>query len=302
MTEKPDQKENTVPGCLGSTIWTDSDIGSPTGIFYPDADGPPSPEGYTHPCYFRPGPYRTVKNTNPLGLDADGNVNYTYEPIIPPPWAGAGRPPSREKNFWPAELVDKYRSPKKSHTKGDDSSSISTNLAATSKKSSPEFASHILSSPLSGKRPALDAKDEIERSVRPTLPRMLSYHSIDIPEIRGQVPDFLLYDQDVQNWCSDIVKKGATLDGIKKGINLFATKTGHAKPNGLVLNIFGVYLESASGQLTDVKLFFEQYHRHLLQRELEDLHAEKVRLATQVEQQEEQIEELQKKLQGTVVI
>ncbi|KAK6543509.1 hypothetical protein TWF694_000255 [Orbilia ellipsospora] len=298
MTAKPDQKENTAPESLGSTIWADLDIESPSGAFHPDTDDQSSPEGYTHPCYFRPGPYREVKNTNPLGLDAAGNVNYTYETITTPPWLGVGRPPSREKNFWPAELVNKYRSPKKSHPKGDDSSLISDNLAATSKGSSPEVLFHISGSSRSSKRPAPDVEDDIERFVRPTLPRMLSYHSIDIPEIRGQVPDFLLYDHDIQNWCTDIIKKGATLEGIKTGINLFATKTGHAKPNGLVLNIFGVYLESTIGQLTEVKMFFEQYHRHLLQRELEKLHAKNLRLATQMEEQKQQIEELRQKLQG----
>ncbi|EPS43562.1 hypothetical protein H072_2408 [Dactylellina haptotyla CBS 200.50] len=280
MSSPVDRKENTSPHGLRSTLWNVADADGASVADTPDIDECESPQGYTHPAYYSKGPFTIVKNTNPLGLEPDGTVNYTYEPMITPSYVvQPGRPPSHEGSYWPAELVNKYRSPMK-YT----SFMTPSELGIGNSDSGP-----MSDSPKSGKRPASGTDSGARKSTRPKIQRMGSSYSTESDSISVLVPNSLRHDTEVKAWCSEIAKSGPTIESIQFGLNLFAAKMGQPEPNTLVLNTFELYLNLTITRLIDVRAFFGQYHYHLLQKENEKLIAENAHLKSEMEKQEKDI-------------
>ncbi|KAF3923551.1 hypothetical protein ABW20_dc0100887 [Dactylellina cionopaga] len=269
-------KENTMPGNMDGLANTGNEKSR---FDAPDTDGRESPQGYTHPAFFKAGPVRIEKNYNPLCLDPLGRYAYEFQTETPTSPLTA-RPRSHEESYWPLELLHKHFSPEKHHRTRAANNQTFTDLS-------------ISESPTSSKRPAPDGKEEQVSFVRPKIKRMLSFRSVDADEIFAQVPDKLRYDREIQLWCSDIIKNGATMASIQDGLGLFSHKMGQSKPNSMVLNTFSVYLDSTIAQLVEVKSFYEQYHRHILQRENEKLHAENKELHTKLEKQSNRIKDLE---------
>ncbi|KAK6518257.1 hypothetical protein TWF506_005417 [Arthrobotrys conoides] len=266
-------------------------------------DGPESPQGYTHPAFYHTGPVKIEKQPNLLTLDAVKQWQNEAEiPTLPL----TGRP-SDDECFWPPELVSKHQSPSvEKYPRGYVSNRDTfTEPSAPSSPTSiqlPTFQLPVVHIPTVQVTTG-DALGEPFKFVGPPpkvtrqrSPRMWNFTNIDEQEERTLVPDKLLYHREIELWRSDIIRNGASMVGIQDGITIFCRKMGEPKPNAIVLNTFGAFLDKSIAQLVEVKEFFEEHHHHISERDNVLLRGQLSSYKRIFEQQEAHIRELEKQL------
>ncbi|KAK6501308.1 hypothetical protein TWF481_009149 [Arthrobotrys musiformis] len=260
-------------------------------------DGPESPQGYTHPAYFRPGPVKIERSLHLLDLDAVKQWEKEAKaPIVPL----TGRPED-DASFWPPELVNKHQTP---------SSSVDTFHSATGTVISGGPTASQLSNFGIPTAPIpimqFTGKDAIGEPAQPPGPRpkvtrqrskrMWNFTNIDETEERTFVPDKILYNREIELWRSDVIRNGASMVGIQDGLTIFSRKLGQSKPNAIVLNTFGAFLDKSIAQLVEVKEFYEEHHHHLSECENDLLRSQLTSYKKMLDQQDARIRDLEKQL------
>ncbi|RVD85429.1 uncharacterized protein DFL_003752 [Arthrobotrys flagrans] len=295
MSSSVKSGENSVPEkSIASTISTFTDVGP---------DSPESPQGYTHPAYFHPGPVKIEKQLHLLTLDA---VKQWQNEVKTPTSPFTGRP-SDDESFWPPELVNKHNSPSaEKHSRG-----VVSNRDTFTEPS-------ILGSPTSVQLPIFQlpavkaptvkvtAGDVIGEPTWPPGPppkvtrqrykRMWNFTDIDETEERTLVPEKILYNREIELWRSDVIRNGASMVGIQDGLTIFCRKMEEPKPNAIVLNTFGAFLDKSIAQLAEAKEYFEEHHHHLSERENDLLRGQLASYKRMLDQQDSRIRDLEKQL------
>ncbi|KAF3112755.1 hypothetical protein TWF569_009791 [Orbilia oligospora] len=266
-------------------------------------DGPESPQGYTHPAFYRTGPVKIEKQLHLLTLDA---VKQWQNEIKTPTSPLTGRPNDNE-SFWPPELVNKHHSPSaEKHPRGffsnKDTFTEPSVSGSPNSLQNPTLELQVPKIPTvqvtSGEGLGEPAKPlgPPPKVTRKRSQRMWNFTNIDEQEERTVVPDKILYHREIELWRSDVIRNGASMVGIQDGLTIFCRKMGEPKPNALILNTFGAFLDKSIAQLVEVKEFFEEHHHHLSERENTLLRGQLTSYKRILDQQDARIRELEKKL------
>ncbi|KAK6347968.1 hypothetical protein TWF718_005788 [Orbilia javanica] len=301
-------EENTVPERpAGDNISTFIDVGP---------DGPESPQGYTHPAYYRTGPVKIEKQLKLLTLDAVKQwQNETRIPISPL----TGRP-HEDKSYWPPELVDKHASISPGSEFGNPYGFSGNRDTFTEPSVSespvslpfPNFQLPAVKVPTAQLATAQVTTTKVAtegnmgvtamplvlppKVTRKRSKRMWNFTNIDETEIRTPVPDKILYDRGIELWRSDIIRNGATMVGIQDGLTIFCRKMGESKPTAAVLNTFGAFIDKSIAQMVEVKEFFEEHHHHLSEKDNDLLRSQIASYKKILDQQDTRIRELETQL------
>ncbi|KAK6532443.1 hypothetical protein TWF281_006631 [Arthrobotrys megalospora] len=291
MSSLPKSDENLVP---------DKPVASSISTFTECSfDGRESPQGYTHPAYFRPGPVKIEKHLQLLSLDAVKQwQNEAKTPTSP-----LTARPYDDESYWPPELLNKEYSPSsEKHPRGhtQNRETFTDPSVSGSSGSAQISVEDALGEPAKppGAAPGEPPKPpgDPPKLTRQRSKRMWNFRNIDETEQRTLVPDKILYNREIELWRSDVIRNGASMVGIQDGITIFCRKMGEPKPTAAVLNTFGAFIDKSIAQLVEVKEYYEEHHHHLLERENNLLRGQLASYKKYLDQQDDRIRELEKQL------
>ncbi|KAK6358039.1 hypothetical protein TWF730_007393 [Orbilia blumenaviensis] len=282
MSASVQSDENTVPE---KPVIPTVSVFSETG-----PDGRESPQGFTHPAYFRPGPIKIEKQPHLLTLD---NVKQ-WQSEVKTPTSPLTAHPVDGDSYWPPELVNKHHSP----SSGRYSHNFTDPSVSTGSPTSihiPIFQAPTIQVTKGGAagEPAKPTQ-EPPKVTRQRSERMWNFTNIDETEERTLVPEKLLYDREIELWRSDVIRNGASMVGIQDGITIFCRKMGEPKPNPVIFNTFGAFIDESIAQLVDVKKYYEEHHHHHHEVENELLRSQLASYKRILEQKNARIRELEK--------